>query len=301
MSLTHSGAKSRLTQLLRHGPPGSGKTSLCRALIQKLAIRSGNDYISAYLAEINANALHSKFFGESGKSIAKAFNDIYTMAQQSATLVCVLIDEVETIAGCRAHAHASHEVGDAIRATNQLLTALDKLRFYPNVIVFCTSNLLSMIDEAFLSRVDIAEHIGMPSCGATYEILRSCMNDLIMQGKVVVNDGEHDRVEVKEKEVSENSFVFLDSFSDDDDKPPQAAYFPRHGLAEGQAEIQADGFVGRLMSIAEACAGKSGRLLRRLPSLAIAKHTYHHPRQLGETLDALLRTIGEQKDLMVSA
>jgi SpoVK/Ycf46/Vps4 family AAA+-type ATPase len=147
-----------------------------------MLIRGSASYTSAYLLEINANAVHSKYFGESSKEIVKAFANIFTLADDPQTMVCVLVDEVETITTSRKHAHDSHEVGDALRATktNQLLTALDKARSFPNVLLLCTSNLVDVLDLAFLSRVDIDEHIGSPSPqAAACDILSYCTADII--------------------------------------------------------------------------------------------------------------------------
>jgi len=164
---------------LLHGPPGSGKSTLCRALAQKLSIRLGDTFPKATLVEINANAMLSKYFGESGKLIESTFDKVQNLAKDHTKLVVVVIDEVETIASSRQRVSSSGECSDGLRvsvtyqlvprraialrvhdcsprthmlatdnclqATNQLLTALDRLRGLPNILVCCTSNLVGAI------------------------------------------------------------------------------------------------------------------------------------------------------------
>ncbi|EGD90446.2 hypothetical protein H113_01906 [Trichophyton rubrum MR1459] len=122
------------------------------------------------------------------------------------TLVCVFIDEVETMTAQREQTLSGNDPLDAMRAVNSLLMSLDRLRQHLNVIVLCTSNLLSalvsdlmprsqdkrvdnviltsMQDSAFLDRVDIKQFVPPPSEIGVYEIFRSCLESLSKCGLI---------------------------------------------------------------------------------------------------------------------
>jgi SpoVK/Ycf46/Vps4 family AAA+-type ATPase len=170
--------------VLLHGPPGTGKTSLCKALSQKLAIRLDDRYRGGQLVEINAHSLFSKWFSESGKLVMKLFEKIREMVEDDDTFVCVLIDEVESLTAARQAAIAGTEPSDAIRVVNAVLTQIDQLKKYRNVIILTTSNVTGAIDLAFVDRADIKQYIGPPNLRARYDITSTCIYELMRVGIV---------------------------------------------------------------------------------------------------------------------
>lgn len=294
--MRHSDLKQTLANwnrlILLHGPPGSGKTSLCRALAQKLSIRLGHYFTQGRLLVVNGTDYLSKWFGESGKQVSKLFAQIHTIAEDPTMLVCVLIDEVETLAGSREKAVSGNEVGDALRATNQLLTALDKLRHKPNVVMFCTSNMIGAVDAAFLDRVDIKQFVGNPSSQAAYEIFRSCLNELVRCGILLADNTD--------PAIDEDDLMSLIQYPSSDvampspSSPRPAKFFP--SLTEVNVHLwnQPEAPGSKLWAIAQKCQGLSGRTLRRLPFLSLAMYTYREECSVSEGLEALQLAVAEE-------
>jgi len=167
---------------LLYGPPGTGKTTICKALAQKMFVRFANTYEAGVLLEINSHSLFSKWFSESGKLVMKLFDHIHDIADDNATFVCVLIDEVESIAMARSV--RSNEPGDAVRVVNSVLTSLDALRRRNNVLVLCTSNMIEGVDPAFHDRADVSLFLGPPVIEARFAILHSCLTELMRRGLI---------------------------------------------------------------------------------------------------------------------
>uniref|UniRef100_A0A6S8A3B0 AAA+ ATPase domain-containing protein n=1 Tax=Aplanochytrium stocchinoi TaxID=215587 RepID=A0A6S8A3B0_9STRA len=170
--------------VLLHGPPGTGKTSLCKALAQKLSIRLDRAYRETTLLEINSHSLFSKWFSESGKLVSKLFQYIYEITEDQDTLVCILIDEVESLAAARSAAASGSEPSDSIRVVNALLTQIDMLKSRRNVVILTTSNITQSIDVAFVDRADIRQYIGLPTKQIRFHILRSCIEELERVGLI---------------------------------------------------------------------------------------------------------------------
>ncbi|KZV69128.1 P-loop containing nucleoside triphosphate hydrolase protein [Peniophora sp. CONT] len=243
--------------VLLHGPPGTGKTSLCRALAQKLSIRLSHRYPQTRLLEINSHSLFSRWFSESGKLVQRLFSSVMELVEDEHTFVVVLIDEVESLTAARAGAMAGTEPSDALRVVNALLTQLDKLRHKKNVLVVSTSNLAKAIDSAFVDRADIIQYIDLPPREAIYEILRTCLVELVQ--KSVIN-----QVEVP---VLEDALRYERSAS-------SAALLTNVALSERERTKLV---AVRLLGLSQKCRDMkmSGRALRRLPVLAHARYIGH--------------------------
>ncbi|TCD71325.1 hypothetical protein EIP91_011096 [Steccherinum ochraceum] len=268
--------------VLLHGPPGTGKTSLCRALAQKLSIRLSDRYPGARILEINSHSLFSRWFSESGKLVQRLFSTVNDMVGDEETFVIVLIDEVESLTAARAGAMAGTEPSDALRVVNALLTQLDKLKRRKNVLVMATSNLPKAIDTAFVDRADIIQYVDLPPREAIYEILRTCLVELVAKG-VVSNVDVPSRTQAhlyERSAMSSRTSTATASVASTAAASTQASTTEAtphlNGLIDPSVDPQerSKHVALKLLVLAQKCRaqGMSGRSLRRLPVLAQARH-----------------------------
>lgn len=108
----------------------------------------------------------------------RLFQKIQDLLSDPYCLVFVLIDEVESLTVARSASMAGNEPSDAVRVVNALLTQIDFIRRWPNVLILTTSNLAESVDAAFLDRADLKQYIPPPSPYAVYSIYLSCIKEL---------------------------------------------------------------------------------------------------------------------------
>ncbi|THU58763.1 hypothetical protein C4D60_Mb03t17850 [Musa balbisiana] len=208
-------------------------------------------------------------FSESGKLVAKLFQKIQEMVEEENNLVFVLIDEVESLAAARQAALSGSEPSDSIRVVNALLTQMDRLKSWPNVIILTTSNITTAIDIAFVDRADIKAYVGPPTLEARYEILRSCLQELLRAGIVTYP-------------LDQVHFPLLNYSTLKETLHPSET-----------TELEGPLHLSRiLLEAAKACEGLSGRALRKLPFLAHAALSNPHvcdPRRFLYTLTETAR------------
>jgi transitional endoplasmic reticulum ATPase len=142
--------------VLMHGPSGTGKTLLAKAV----ATESEANFIS-----VRGPELLSKWVGESERGI----REIVRRARQAAPCV-VFFDEVDSIAPTRGMG------GDSMvteRVVSQLLTELDGIQALSGVVVIAATNRADMIDPALLrpGRFDKIVFVPMPDKVARQRIL----------------------------------------------------------------------------------------------------------------------------------
>ena len=82
----------------------------------------------------------------------RLFDSVKEKLADPTTFVVLMIDGVESLTSARKNASCDRECSDSLRMVNSLLTQLDQIKRFPNVLVLATSNLTGSIDQAFIDR-----------------------------------------------------------------------------------------------------------------------------------------------------
>ncbi len=168
--------------ILLHGPSGTGKTLLAKAV----ATQSEANFVS-----VRGPELLSKWVGESERGI----REIFRRARQASPCV-VFFDEIDSIAPIRG---AGGETAVTERVVSQLLTELDGMENMHGVVVLAATNRPDMIDPALLrpGRFDKIIQIPLPDKESRKMILK------INAEKIPINDNPNDPQRVDIDKIAE--------------------------------------------------------------------------------------------------
>jgi proteasome regulatory subunit len=121
--------------VLLHGPPGTGKTMLARAV--------ANQTDATFIKMAGSELVH-KFIGEG----AKLVRDLFELARQHQPAV-IFIDEIDAIAAKRTESKTSGDA-EVQRTMMQLLSEMDGFEDRGDIRIIAATNRFDMLDRAIL-------------------------------------------------------------------------------------------------------------------------------------------------------
>ncbi|EGP92831.1 CDC48 family AAA ATPase [Nitrosarchaeum koreense] len=288
--------------ILLHGPSGTGKTLLAKAV----ATQSEANFVS-----VRGPELLSKWVGESERGI----REIFRRARQASPCV-VFFDEIDSIAPIRG---AGGETAVTERVVSQLLTELDGMENMHGVVVLAATNRPDMIDPALLrpGRFDKIIQIPLPDKESRKKILEINAKKIpIANNENFLNESNWyaskcPSCKKSKKEHSENE---LENVCKWKSECPICAK-SKEGHSENELENCRKNWIVNLDKIAELTDGLSGAdtaaIANTAVSLVIHKFLDEHPdvKDIEKSsatalvsmtnFEAAVRKVREQKNLKV--
>ncbi|MDQ1711162.1 MAG: transitional endoplasmic reticulum ATPase [Frankiaceae bacterium] len=147
--------------IVLHGPPGTGKTTIAKAMASQMA---------ASFYEVSAADVMSKWAGESEQRVGKLF----AKARANRPSI-VFIDEIDSLLRRRS-ADTSSKWEE--RVLSQFLRELDGLTGSDGVLLVGATNRLDTLDDAIVGRRLIPVEIGLPDPPGRLALLRVICKDV---------------------------------------------------------------------------------------------------------------------------
>ena len=147
------------TGVLLHGPPGTGKTMLAKAVANRT---------DATFIKMAGSELVQKFIGEG----ARLVRDLFEMAEEREPAI-IFIDEIDAIASKRTESKTSGDA-EVQRTMMQLLAEMDGFEERGQISIIAATNRFDMLDRAILrpGRFDRLIEVPEPDVEGRKQILR---------------------------------------------------------------------------------------------------------------------------------
>ncbi|SEO87469.1 Proteasome-activating nucleotidase [Halorientalis persicus] len=151
--------------VLLHGPPGTGKTMLAKAV--------ANQTDATFIKMAGSELVH-KFIGEG----AKLVRDLFELARQEEPAV-VFIDEIDAIAAKRTDSKTSGDA-EVQRTMMQLLSEMDGFEDRGEIRIIAATNRFDMLDRAILrpGRFDRLIEVPKPDAEGREQIFQIHTRDM---------------------------------------------------------------------------------------------------------------------------
>ncbi|WP_247008202.1 proteasome-activating nucleotidase Pan1 [Halorientalis litorea] len=151
--------------VLLHGPPGTGKTMLAKAV--------ANQTDATFIKMAGSELVH-KFIGEG----AKLVRDLFELASQHEPAV-LFIDEIDAIAAKRTESKTSGDA-EVQRTMMQLLSEMDGFEDRGEIRIIAATNRFDMLDRAILrpGRFDRLIEVPKPDIGGREQIFEIHTRDM---------------------------------------------------------------------------------------------------------------------------
>jgi AAA+ superfamily predicted ATPase len=153
------------SNIIFHGPPGTGKTFLAKALATELELP---------FVKLSGGDVQSKWINESSQKVKALFEEAEAVAEEAGGAV-VFFDELDSVLKDRSAGRAHEE---DTKVVNEFLNRLENTGEH-NIVFIGATNRLESLDEAGIrsGRIDKKIHIGMPDCDARASILQAQLSD----------------------------------------------------------------------------------------------------------------------------